>query len=368
MKAKRWVKRILLGLLSLILVVILVFVGIYFSRFQSVASIAKLTDYADGYDLYRMDIRYDYNLDKLTAKEYTNDQMLADAILESALPYIPIHMEAPDYSCSAFAVEDVAGNELMGRNYDFDVDTSALMIHCAPKNGYKSVAIAALDHVGASSLGSLIDKMHTLPAPFICLDGMNEKGVAIAILMLDSEPTRQATEKPDLFTTLAVRIVLDRAATTQEAVDLLRGHDMFAVSGGDYHFFVSDASGDARVIEYDCLSETRELIDTPVRTATNFYEIYRDRVLPNQYNDIFGHGRERYDAIEALLTEKEGQYTEAVAWEALQAAQQLPDPASKTSNTQWSVVYDKTNLTAKVVLRRNWQDITSYSLADNAVK
>jgi len=35
---------------------------------------------------------------------------------------------------------------------------------------------------------SLKKKLATLTAPFICLDGMNEKGVSIAVLTLDSEP------------------------------------------------------------------------------------------------------------------------------------------------------------------------------------
>ena len=41
----------------------------------------------------------------------------------------------------------------------------------------------------------------------------------------------------DFYHPLAIRLVLDRAATTQEAVDLLLdGYDMFATSGRDYHF------------------------------------------------------------------------------------------------------------------------------------
>ena len=255
----------------------------------------------------------------------------------------------------------------MGRNYDFEIDTSVLMVCCSPEDGYRSVGLAALDHVGVSSLGGVADRLSALPAPFICLDGMSEKGVSIAILMLDSPTTNQKTTKPDIFTTLAVRLVLDRAATTQEAVELLRGFDMFAVSGGDYHFYVTDASGDGRVIEYDCHSLTRDLVDTPVRTATNFYEIYRDKVLPDRHNGIYGHGKERYDRIEEVLTANEGRHSKEIAFEALRAAEQLPNPEEKTSNTQWSVVYDDTALTADIVIRRNRGDVTSCSLADNTV-
>ena len=37
-------------------------------------------------------------------------------------------------------------------------------------------------------------------------------------------------------------------------------------------------------------------------------------------------------------------YTSDVAWEALKAASQEPSEEEVTSNTQWSIVYDDTNL------------------------
>ena len=53
----------LLTLLALVLAVVLVFTGLYFTRFRTVRSIQKLTDYEDGYNLYRMDIHYNYSLE-----------------------------------------------------------------------------------------------------------------------------------------------------------------------------------------------------------------------------------------------------------------------------------------------------------------
>ena len=71
----------------------------------------------------------------------------------------------------------------MGRNYDFKLDTSAMLVYCTPPNGYKSVAFAALDNISANTPDeSMKKKLATLTSPFICLDGMNEKGVSIAVL------------------------------------------------------------------------------------------------------------------------------------------------------------------------------------------
>ena len=133
---------------------------------------------------------------------------------------------------------------------------------------------------------------------------MNEKGVSIAVLTLDSEPTYQQTGKPTITPTLAIRLVLDHAATTAEAVALLREYDMFASGGRDYHFYITDASGDVRVVEYDCDDPARPLVDTPAAAATNFYALYPDRVKPNQRNGIYGHGRERYDTVLKILAQQ----------------------------------------------------------------
>lgn len=245
--------------------------------------------------------------------------------------------------------------------------TSAMLVYCEPKGGYKSVAFAALDNISANTPdASMKKKLATLTAPFICLDGMNEKGVSIAVLTLDSEPVHQNTGKPVIGTTLVIRLILDRAATTEEAVELLNQYDMFATSGRDYHFYITDASGDGRVVEYDCESETREMVATPIRSITNFFGLYKDKVLPNQKNGIYGHGKERYDKMEAIFDYEEV-YTSDVAWEALKAASQEPSEEEVTSNTQWSIVYDDTNLTAEIALRRNWDDVIGYNLKDNTI-
>lgn len=357
------------GLLVILLVLVVgvgEFVCEYTGRFQTIRTIEKVTDYEE-YNLYRMDVKYEYDLDRLIEYGITDDQSLVDAIVEEALPILPVQIDVPDFGCSAFTLQEADGDILMGRNYDFRRDTSAMLVYCEPEDGYKSVGFAALDNISANTPEeSMKKKLATLTAPFICLDGMNEKGVSIAVLTLDSEPVHQNTGKPVIGTTLAIRLILDRAASTAEAVELLQQYDMFASSGRDYHFYITDSTGDGRVIEYDCESETRKMVATPVRSVTNFFALYEDQVLPNQRNGIYGHGKERYDKMEALFDYEEV-YTKDVAWEALKAAAQEPSADDITSNTQWSILYDNTNLTAEIILRRNWDDVIGYDLKDNTL-
>lgn len=365
---KRMLKRILVVLLVLILLAVAGFGVLYAGRLRTVNSIEQITAY-DDYNLYRMDVTYDYSIDDVINYGITDNQSMIDAILKETLPLLPVHMKAPNYGCSAFAtVSD--GNILMGRNYDFKRDTSAMLVYCTPKDGYKSVALAALDNISANQPDiSMAKKLACLTAPFICLDGMNERGVSIAVLTLDSEPVNQSTGKQKIFTTLAIRLVLDRAATTQEAVDLLDSYDMFATSGRDYHFFVVDASGDGRVLEYDPEQEGRPLRWTAMPAITNFYGCYTYLVKPNQRNGIYGHGKERYDAIMDVLAIRDpgGNIPADTAWRALQASAQDPNPVDVTSNTQWSLVYDDTALTAQIALRRHWDDVLYYDLNTNTI-
>ena len=359
---KSIIKRTIIVIIIAAVAAAAYFCARYSSRFKSIDSIEKLTDY-EGYNIYRMDVKYDYSLDNIINSGITDTQSMINAIVKEALPMLPVKVNVPSFGCSVFAVKDTDGEALMGRNYDFKYDTSALMVYCEPKDGYKSVAFAALNNVGADDPeASFSKKMTCLTAPFICLDGMNEKGVSIAVLTLDSEPTAQHSGKPVIATSLAIRLVLDKAATTEEAVELLKDYDMYAANGRDYHFYITDASGDGRVIEYDCNSETREMVVTPSRSVTNFFVMYKDKVLPNQHNDPYGHGRERYDAMEEVLSANDAAITRDVAWEALKAAAQDPNPEDVTSNTQWSIIYDNSTLTGDIVLRRQWDDALSFAV------
>ena len=351
-----------------IIIVLLVLAGIafgsiYSTRWQSLSTLEKLTDYKDGYNLYSMRVKYDYDLDKVINSGYTDTQGMVEAVVKEALPLLPVSIKVPAFGCSAFRTKTVDGRELMGRNYDFKLDTSALMVLCEPKNGYKSLAFAALNNVNADKAETgLASKLACLTAPFICLDGVNEKGVSVAVLTLPSKPTMHNTGKPKLGTPLLIRLVLDRAASTEEALQLIKQYDILSANGRDYHFVINDASGNCVAVEFDCEDKERKLVVTPTPAITNFFIMYSHKVKPSQANGIYGKGKERYNAMLEVLARNAGRLDRETAWEALRAASQAPNPADITSNTQWSVVYDNTKGTAEISLRRRWQDRFAFSI------
>lgn len=367
MKAKKIITAVLIVIAAVIVIAAAAFGAVYSGQIKTVSSIQKLTDY-DDYNLYSMDVKYDYSIEDIISRGVTDTPSFTNAIIKEVLPYLPVSVKARDFGCSAFSIETEEADFVMGRNYDFRYNTSAMLVYCSPKDGYSSVAFSALDNIGVQNADESIKKKLTcLTAPFICLDGMNEKGVSIAVLALDSEPTVQYTDKPDICTTLAIRLVLDRAATTKEAVELLGKYDMFASSSKDYHFYITDATGDGRIIEYDCESEERTLVDIPVRTVTNFYTLYEDKIVETTgKNGIYGHGKDRYDKIEAVF-DSEASFTDETAWNALKAAAQFPSEEALTSNTQWSIVFNNSDLTLELVLRRSWDDVIKYDLKTNSL-
>ena len=213
--------RLIGSVAALVAVPILAIGAYYHSRRATISTLKKITFFDSSYNLYSMEVKYDYDLDRIIERTLPDDASCFDAMLKEAIPFIPVHVKAPMFGCSAFTLSGKERGVLMGRNYDFKNNTSALLVRTNPKSGYRSIAFAALDNLSANVPENDLKFMFSgLAAPFVCLDGLNEKGVSIAVLTLDSTPTRQFEPKKTLFTTMAIRLVLDRAASTQEAVDL----------------------------------------------------------------------------------------------------------------------------------------------------
>ena len=94
---------------------------------------------------------------------------------------------------------------------------------------------------------------------------MNENGLAVSVNMIqDSDTIEQETGKPDLTTTTAIRLLLDKAADVEEALELLEQYDLHASMGMMVHFALADATGRSVVVEY--VENQMVVTDTPVVT------------------------------------------------------------------------------------------------------
>jgi predicted choloylglycine hydrolase len=132
------------------------------------------------------------------------------------------------------------------------------------------------------------NKYMCLTGLFIALDGINEKGLAIADLMAgDSIETHQRTSKPDLTTTAAIPYMLKNAANVSEALELLRGIDMHSDIGSAHHYAMSDSSGRSVVVEY--VDNKMVVVESPA--VTNHY------LCEQKLNIGLVKGDDRYDKL-----------------------------------------------------------------------
>lgn len=184
-------------------------------------------------------------------------------------PEVPAPVPA-QYGCSALTAPTPEGGILMGRNFDFHSATG-IVVHTVPKQGYETYTTFNVNFFGFGE-GWLPEGFQNqymaLSALFCALDGINEKGLAMADLMAgDNAETHQETGKPALTTTSAISYVLKNAATVDEALELLRGIDMHSDIGAAHHYALADASGRSVVVEY--VDNRMVVVESPA--VTNHY-------------------------------------------------------------------------------------------------
>ena len=290
---------------------------------------------------------------------------------------------AYDAGCSAFAAPDKStGDFLMGRNFDFNhwdkdsnrIDIPVIVVHTAPKGGKKSVSFVDGYFVGYKKgfyTAPKTDLSMLMALPYLLLDGINEDGFAISVLKLDGKPTRQTdASKKTVFTTVAMRMLLDRASTVKEATAMLDKYNMcMDRDTASYHFFMADATGDYAIVEYTGKDvniknptnmETLWQNDT-LRCVTNFY------VSPTMLNTEFGgdshHGRDRYNNLIAGLLKHNYNLTSSQALELLKVVAQGPEGStSSTGYTQWSEVFNLTKRRLTMNILREWDKTFEFGI------
>ena len=329
--------------------------------------------------IYEMNYTVDYKLDEALNAGIVGTTSLTRFVVTHLFDSIPSAKSVSlsyDAGCSAFACPDgTSGNFLMGRNFDFnhrDPDTKErvmiplIAVHTAPAGGKKSVSFVDGQFVKYES-GFYTKKGNDLSMlmalPYLLLDGINEDGFAVSVLKLDGLPTAQS-DSPNkrIFTTVAMRMLLDRASTVKEAKEMLKDYSMYMDSdSASYHFFMADAKGDFAIVEYtnpDTQLNPNRLeelsgADT-LRCVTNFY------VSPTMYATPHGmrhslHGKERYDSLRAGLLRHNYKMTPEEALGLLKVVAQGPDGyQGSTGFTQWSEVFNLSKKTVSMSILREW--------------
>ena len=260
------------------------------------------------------------------------------------------------FGCSTISATTSSGEKLFGRNFDWQ-ECDALVVLSYPETGYSSVSTVNMDFITQNIKGGILgmafsfDSVKTIAALYAPLDGMNEAGLAVAVNMIqDSAATKQKTGKPGLTTTTAVRLLLNKAATVEEALNLLASYDFNSSMGMVVHFAITDKSGRSVAVEY--IDQKMNIIETQI--LTNFY------LTPGKkYGIGTTQSKERYEILKNAL--ETNQYIEE------DKLKTILDSVSKDNfeeftSTEWSIVFNLSKQKVIYFHRENYKKAYVFQL------
>ncbi len=226
---------------------------------------------------------------KETKVVYSEPVKLADYLYEMSYEdYAADYGKALEMDFAACSA--VRNGNFYGRNLDFYYNNMAeVVVHVAAKEGrYASVGICPFLAEG----DSLSDEMARI-LPNYTYDGINEKGVCCNVNVVPRQDVAPVTGtnpgKEELAAVCVVRMILDRAATANEALKLIKEYNVSGSMGDfNFHWMVND----------DKESYIIEIIDNKIvawasfgHIMTNFYATL-DSLTPHAC------GVERYKILE----------------------------------------------------------------------
>ena len=305
-------------------------------------------------------VRYDgdYGFDEfLSGGGASSDKEVIGFLTENLLSGMKAGFDGNGFGCSTIAVQTPDGGSLFGRNFDWN-HCDAMVVLSYPKKGYASISTVNLDFISQGGLVGMAmkqDEIKTIAALYAPLDGMNEKGLAVSVNMIqDSATIEQDTEKPDLTTTTAIRLLLNQAATVEEALELLEQYDIHASMSYMVHFAIADADGNSVAVEY--IDNKMVVVETPI--LTNFY------LAEGEKQGIgTGQSHERFDILTETIAEKNSM-TQAEVRDALDSVSK--DNFGEFESTEWSVVFDQSALTATYYHRENYEKAYFFQITEKS--
>ncbi len=314
-------------------------------KIRTLCSIQK-----DGDGVYYMEYAGSYKLDEMLEANITSDEELIAWIRKAEFYDLPLEIHTRNTGCASFKAETPEGDILFGRNFDYP-ETDTLMVYSKPKNGYASYAMADLRELGISNRNggydpdALAGRCLMLAAPYLVCDGINEAGLGVSTLELDIGELHQDTGKPDLFVYTAIRLLLERCATVDEAVTLLEQYDVHSHNDVRQHLFIVDCSGRSVVVEWigeQMYVNELDACTNSVLTPGEQYDEGADWRLPTLLSGLSEH--------DGILTPEQ--------------AKELLAAVSQKDYTEWSCVYDLNHFSVDVYTDEDFDHAYHYGAAN----
>lgn len=211
---------------------------------------------------------------EVTYNDYDYDYLLSDGYGNS---------EFIGYGCSA-----IKHGDFLGRNFDFIAgDSAEIVVKTTPKKDrYASIGICGgLLWFSRKFMDNGLDEDAKKLIPLLILDGINEKGLAIETNCVNTADVGGLTVhtnngKKQVAQLGIVRYLLDKAATADEAINLLKKIDIVNIRNVmglktykyEIHFLITDRNN-TYVVELNNTKPENEklIILKDEKIMTNFY-------------------------------------------------------------------------------------------------
>lgn len=331
--------------------------------FEAMDSITKIGDNA-----FYMEFKGDDGVDAFLAHGGVSNneelvvidsEFISNGIKSAFVPSFP----AKKGACSELCTNNSNGERVIGRNFDWN-SCDVLTLKIEPSNGYKSISTVNINFIGlpyGTQFKSFKEKMYALAAIMTPMDGINEKGLTIAINAAgDAEVPEQDTDKPDLTYSTAVRVILDKAANVEEALDILSQYDMHAESAKAdevfaFHFIIADASGRNVCVEW--VKDKMVVTETNIMTNHYLCEEKRDATL---YGTGDCNSFERFGKLSDADATWNGCMPESALTDAM--ASIAPAASGDFGGTQWTAIYNMHTLSGTWYYHRSFDAPFTVSL------
>ena len=365
-------RRIACALAALVIALAVAVFALWHNELATLASFQKLSDrdeaHRDG-AVYQINVSGDYSFDEfLSQGGASNDAELISFVTRSITKgIIPMHIKTSSIACSAFTADTQSGDRVFGRNYDFSATNTAI-VYTDPGEGrhasYSTIDLSFLGLDADKDVETVGQKILTLAAPYVPLDGINDAGVACGIFMSyqgegKGTPTDTQTDKPDLTSTTLLRLILDYADSVEDAVALAQQYDLHDSASSCFHYMVADSTGRSAILEWvgtdadhDADGAERQLNvlwnDTDALSDSADWQVVTNFIkTPGYYDGTTAEmkGLDRYEHLAAALRETDGIVADKDAAMDLLASvgRRTWNNDDSNSNTVHSVVYDLTD-------------------------
>ncbi|MCL2188489.1 MAG: linear amide C-N hydrolase [Defluviitaleaceae bacterium] len=334
---------------------------------QSLATLKKVDDYG----MFQMTYIGDYGFDEFLKVGVTDAQDEWAFMMKHLLKGIPIDNNpissgagnVPPGGCTTFSARNEKGDVLLCRNYDF-APIPSLQLFTKPDTGNASVSTVNLLYNGYSIIpdpmtgaphlpgGLTLESFPTLNAPYMPMDGMNAKGVAIAAVFVPQAEAPHDPSKIKINQLAAMRLVLDKAASVEEAINLLGQYNIFFEVNAFVQYHIADASGRSVIAGFANGEIKITEVSEPYQVCANFAA----------YNPEIRAGVcefERHDKAKAKLQAHNGILTDT---QAIDLMAEIGAFNEGQFDLQWSVMYNLTTLEGVIFANRKKDSLISFKL------